>query len=403
MTAINKMNEDYYEYVSTLLVDGKWSDVFNGSIFSISYNNDEFHVDLTTQTQQPLLVCTWDKIRKISGYFAGVASNNNNSFLFRPQHDNPEKYFITRKYSGKDIMVLGDDDSYANPNNVWKMTYNKYSQYGIHVQAPLSKPNTDNMKEIIQTDKLTEIVLSIITPNTLTMSGYCEYKNNISNNVCLNYCLKSTSDGCNGSLGKYCKSDGIDNDVCITWCKDKNNSCDTELTSFCEQKLNEIGIDEVLKKYPDMCPCFLGKNWSDGYHKSLSSDIPSVVIDNLECWYPRCMSDNDTIKPFKYKLGCGNCNKLSGCVLNTNTDINGNIIGGIKYSTSRECKSITGYPEYQLSDLPPTIYNPCPVDNLETKTGRGNSQIPIFIGIAVVIGVVVVGVGVNLIRKSKHK
>lgn len=97
------------------------------------------------------------------------------------------------------------------------------------------------------------------------MKKYCSTKNNITNDICKNWCLDNkNSDTCKNYQITFCNSTNFkDNvDFCQTNCE--NQKCDIGVTDYCKNNLNNNNF----------CACFL-----DNAKKNMNSSLISTLGD----------------------------------------------------------------------------------------------------------------------------
>lgn len=420
-------NATIVQAANELAIAGRWNDIFNGTQFSIysitwvgttpDYANSRWVYSTLNSSNYPNGF-TWSVVNKFLTQFEGVDSTEEGVVCFKPAYDNDPNYLTSQTVAvGSDTADnrLSDyDPSISNPASRWTITRDTSRTTDLYflVDMPIFDHTQPLVEGTIGTGVVNHFGIDILKPGTALSTYICTVQTptNILTNFCTTFCSGNPS-VCQSAYEAVCYTQtDIDNTACINWCSTATASdCDSTLLTFCDDKLvNDFGNDVqalLNSQFGNMCACFLPDATMSGYASTLNSQFKVIINEgNIQCYYPPCLQNGSSVKPFKYKDNCNNCPNDAGCIETAIIDVNGDFIVAPVVNQSVECKQYNGGGDPNV--LPPSVLNLCTATPIKANVHKTNSSVtvnllPIILG--GIVGVTALGLIARQLYKHKKK
>lgn len=413
------------DIAATLAQTGQWNTLFTGTTFSlygivydcyggVDYNNSKW-VTANNPNDTPVEgnnYYSWSASNQLLSQFIGIECKFENSITFMDLYTNEGNLLVSRYGQSYHLVSYSTDPNSAA--NAFPVEYagvlgTEYVLLRLPIACPTAALISDSIGTYADTSGYAVFGLSILEMGDAFKAIYCNAAySNLTNSFCIAFCNANTNI-CLDYQKEYCSEvtgttapPGAGTTYCTNWCGTSNKSnCDAAYELYCANKLStEFGNDLQSfinsSTYHNICACFLPDHTMDGYRENLQT-LYSIHVDaqSVECFYPPCLTNANSLKPYKYKTSCGNCTVQSGCILSVNIDYDGRFIAPPVTNQSKACTAFNSV-DFSTSDgnpndVAPTAPNACRDIGTNPISNRKNSIVPLIILVA--IPLVLIGAG----------
>jgi hypothetical protein len=410
---------------ANLARDGKWNDIFNGTVFNmygIVWNSGNQPTSGINTMSSKWIMSTSLEGTNIDGY-RWVSSQNahtqmlghnslvDNNIAFGPYNSNPNNLLASWKYN--DVFGMFDwSHNIIEPSVHWDVSIVS-SQVGLlvidmHIAPPTVQTSNGTIITFEQSSCPTYVGIQIMSAGPKLLTAHCSNSVYSMSSSCETWCTSNPL-LCSTAQKQICSNiDNLPSEFCKSYCSQAFSNCDERYNKLCSIKLQEVhnSVETFIHgEYADMCACFLPQSTMDSYAANIMNTFGTYVDRvNTKCFYPPCSQNVNSIKPHIWNKGCDNCPVISGCLLNADIDFQGSLSSSPGIYRSSKCKSL-GVDEPYISDSL-TAPNSCSVAstskqkvNVKHKTSDNNNSV-IMAGL---IFTLVLLLGVALSTKLKRR
>lgn len=421
--------------------DNRWNDVFEGTVFTIYgivWNSENATSSGVNSKESKWLTAAtidgstlegykWTDTQNTNSQFIGIHSPGANSFGFRTYYNNPKSLLASWKYDEATAICNGTvvpDCSETNrmleftanpvaPSTQWLADYEVVVSGMLIINTHIKNPTVPLSKGTVTTFTPgtggSSIGIYFVSPGRKLQQVYCSMINNLTTSVCRTWCSANPSMCAENQYELCVNVNNISTEYCQAYCKSNSANCDTVLTEYCESSLQTTAGNDINTfingDLGNMCACFLPTITMNGMADSIQATY-GVYIDkgSARCYYPPCAQNINAIKPYAWKLTCGNCPNKCNCIQSMSINFQGILESSPDVKNAPTCGEFGA--TFPYTSVIAAAPNACPVKTTppqKIKKRGVNSGRNIAIGVFIFSAVLVVGIGGYYAYKNMKK